>query len=220
MDRHVGDCSRRESGRPLGVDCSARASRTRKVAASGARLDAAQFAVDRVRRLSELGPQHVQRLLNAKGRPLRPRTVAIFDPSCARRFARPSDGGMVSRNVASLATPPRRETRSRSDPTKPTTFTEAIRGDGLEPLYLLALALDSARARSSGWPGDVDLASPHDGHRASCTSACRRAPGQLVPPSLESAGGRPARLRRRRLPAAAPATAASLAPGRLPLAAG
>ena len=113
-----------------------------KVAASGADLTAAQFAVDRVRRLSQLGPQHVQRLLNAKGATtLAPRTVAYIRSVLRQALRQAERWGMVSRNVASLATPPRISRREIQPlgPDEARIFTEAIRGDRLEPLYLLAL---------------------------------------------------------------------------------
>ncbi len=160
-----------------------------KVAASGADLTAAQFAVDRVRRLSQLGPQHVQRLLNAKGATtLSPRTVAYIRSVLRQALRQAERWGMVSRNVASLATPPRISRREIQPlgPDEARIFTEAIRGDRLEPLYLLALGTGLRQGEILGlaW-GDVDLAAA----TVTVRHALQRVGGrlELVPPkSLSS----------------------------------
>jgi integrase len=111
--------------------------------------------------LAQLTPQHVQRLLNAKSATnLAPRTIAYIRSVLRQALRQAERWGMVSRNVASLAAPPRvprREIRPLS-PDEARRFVEAIRGDRLGALYLLAIGtgLRQGEILGLGWQ-EVDL---------------------------------------------------------------
>jgi integrase len=112
-------------------------------------------------RLTDLSPGDVQTFLNAKAASgLSARTVAYLRGvlRCALGHAERTD--LVTRNVARLARPPRIP-RRRVDPLsvdEVRLLIEAIAGDRLEALYLVALGVGLRQGEILGlrWP-DVDL---------------------------------------------------------------
>ena len=134
--------------------------------------------------LTQLSPQHVQRLLNAKAATsLSPRTIAYIRSVLRQALRQAERWGMVSRNVASLAAPPRvprREIRPLS-PDEARLFVDAIRGERLEALYLVAIGtgLRQGEILGLGWQ-DVDLSTA----TVSVRYALQRVGGrlELVPP--------------------------------------
>ncbi len=134
--------------------------------------------------LAQLTPQHVQRLLNAKAATsLSPQTVAYIRSVLRHALRQAERWGMVTRNVASLAAPPRvprREIRPLS-PEEARIFVEAIRADRLEALYLLAIGtgLRQGEILGLGWQ-DVDLSAA----TVTVRHALQRVGGhlELVPP--------------------------------------
>jgi integrase len=134
--------------------------------------------------LAQLTPQHVQAFLNAKSATrLAPRTVA-YTRSVLRQALRQAERwGMVTRNVASLAAPPRvpkREIRPLA-PDEARRFVEVIRSDRLEALCLLAIGtgLRQGEILGLGWQ-DVDLSAA----TVNVRHALQRVGGrlELVPP--------------------------------------
>jgi integrase len=111
------------------------------------------------------GPQRaacrVQAFLNAKAATsLAPRTVAYIRAVLRQALGQAERWAMVSRNVARIVEPPRvprREVRSFS-PDQARQFVDAIRGDRLEALYLVALGTGLRQGEILGlaWT-DVDL---------------------------------------------------------------
>jgi integrase len=94
--------------------------------------------------LSKLGPEHVQRMMNQKlASGLSPRTVQYLRAVLRRALGQALKWGLVARNVATLVDPPRvvqAEIRPL-DPDEARRFLAAVRGDRLEALYAVALAL-------------------------------------------------------------------------------
>ncbi len=111
--------------------------------------------------LAKLTPQHVQTLLNAKLRGgLAPRTVHHLRAILRRALNQAHRWGLVPRNVATLVDPPRvprYEVRPMS-PVQARAFLDAARGDRLEALYTVALAVGLRQGEALGlrWD-DVDL---------------------------------------------------------------
>jgi integrase len=111
--------------------------------------------------LARLTPQQVQAFLNAKSASgLAPRTVAYIRAVLRQALREAERWGMVSRNVARLVEPPRvprREVRPFS-PDQARQFVDAIRGDRLEALYLVALGTGLRQGEILGltWT-DIDL---------------------------------------------------------------
>lgn len=111
--------------------------------------------------LEKLSASHVQRVLNAKASSgLSPRTVHHMRAVLRTALNAAIKRQLVSRNAASLAEPPRVE---RSElvvltPELAASLLTAIRGDGLEVLIKVALALGLRLGEALGlrWP-DVDL---------------------------------------------------------------
>ncbi len=130
--------------------------------------------------LVQLTPPHVQALLNAKSDTgLSPRTVAYIRSVLRQALRQGERWGMVGRNVASLAAPPRvprREVRPLS-PDQARRFLEAINGDRLESLYVLAIGTGLRQGEILGlsW-ADVDL----DAATVTVTHALQRVDGRLV----------------------------------------
>jgi integrase len=111
-------------------------------------------------RLSQLGPQHVERLqrdLLAAG--LAPRTVIKVRDVLSGALRQAERWRLIGRNPVQFVDPPRvAETESRVlDRAEAVRFIEAIRGDRLEALYLVAVALGIRRGEALGlrWE-DVD----------------------------------------------------------------
>lgn len=111
--------------------------------------------------VARLTPQEVQRFLNAVGASGRsPRTVAICRAVLRQALGQAERWGMVTRNAARLAMPPRvpRRPVTPFDPGQARRFLRAIEGDRLEALYVTALAVGLRQGELLGlsW-ADVDL---------------------------------------------------------------
>jgi integrase len=111
--------------------------------------------------LARLAPQEVQRLLNAKSDSgLSPRRVAYIRAVLRRALREALEWGLVTRNAAALVRPPKVERFEIRplDPEQARTFLKAIRGDRLEALYTVALAVGLRAGEALGlcWE-DVDL---------------------------------------------------------------
>jgi integrase len=94
--------------------------------------------------LARLTPQQVQAFLNAKSREhLAPRTVAYIRAVLRQALNQAERWGLVTRNAARLAEPPRVPRREVSplSPDQAREFLDAIHGDRLEALYLVALGV-------------------------------------------------------------------------------
>jgi integrase len=113
-------------------------------------------------RLVKLTPQQVQRWINGRlAAGLAPKTVHYMLGTLRTALNQAVRWGVVTRNVAALVDPPRRAPRVEVVPMdfgEVRRFLDAIRGDRLEPLYLVALALGLRQAEVLGltWD-DVDL---------------------------------------------------------------
>ncbi|MGH2614153.1 MAG: tyrosine-type recombinase/integrase [Thermomicrobiales bacterium] len=113
-------------------------------------------------RLTKLTPQHVQQMLNAKrASGLSPRSAQYLRDVLRNAIGQALKWGLVSRNVATLVEPPRVkhcEMRFLTPDEARTLFTTA-RGERLEALYTVALALGLRQGESLGlrWE-DVDFA--------------------------------------------------------------
>jgi integrase len=139
--------------------------------------------------LSRLRPQQVQALLNAKlASGLSPRSVGIVHAVLRTALNQGVQWDMVPRNVAALVQPPR-VTRAEISPLTPEQardFLDAVRGDRLEALYSVGLALGLRQGEILGlrW-ADVDL----EGGTIRVTQALQRVNGRLdfvEPKSLSS----------------------------------
>jgi integrase len=113
------------------------------------------------RPLAALSPADVQAFLNQKAASgLSPRTVAYLRGVLRQALGHAERMELVGRNVARLARPPRIPHRPVSPLTmeQARTFLDAIRGDRLEALYLVALGCGLRQGEILGlrWP-DVDL---------------------------------------------------------------
>ena len=112
-------------------------------------------------RLAKLTPQHVQALMNPKlAAGLSPRRVAMIRGVLRTALNRALRWGLVSRNVATLVSPPwavRFEVRPL-EPEQARLFLKAVSGDPLEALYTVALAVGLRQGELLGlrWE-DVDL---------------------------------------------------------------
>jgi len=112
-------------------------------------------------RLTTLAPQHVHALLDAKlAEGLSPRTVQYLHAILRRALGQAVRWGVVPRNVAALVSPPRVSRRELPvlTPDEARHLLEHIRGDRLEALYTIALALGLRQGEALGlqWE-DVDL---------------------------------------------------------------
>lgn len=111
--------------------------------------------------LAKLAPQHVQAMLNAKlAAGLSPRTVQYLRAVLRRALGQALKWGLVARNVATLVDPPRSVQHEMTflSPDQARAFLNAARGDRLEALYSVAVALGLRQGEALGlrW-GDVDL---------------------------------------------------------------
>ncbi|MDP9354013.1 MAG: site-specific integrase [Chloroflexota bacterium] len=111
--------------------------------------------------LAKLEPQHVQSFMNEKlAVGLSPRTVQYLRAVLRRALGQALKWGLVARNVATLVDPPRsvRHEIKPLTPVQAQTFLTAARGDRLEALYSVALALGLRQGEALGlrW-SDVDL---------------------------------------------------------------
>jgi integrase len=112
--------------------------------------------------LARLNPLQVQAFLTAKSKSgLSPRTVAYARAVLRQALGQAERWGMVSRNVAKLAEPPRLPRREVQPftPEEARSFLAAIHGDRLEGLYLVAIGIGLRQGEILGlsW-ADVDLA--------------------------------------------------------------
>ncbi len=111
--------------------------------------------------LARLGPPQVQAFLQAKrAEGLSPRTVQFLHAVLRRALGQAERWGLVARNVARLVSPPRVE-RPEVQPltvAEARRLLEAARGDRLEALYTVALALGLRQGEALGlrWQ-DIDL---------------------------------------------------------------
>lgn len=111
--------------------------------------------------LAKLTPQRLQAFFNAKlGAGLSPRSVHHLRAILCAALADALKWGLVARNAASLVEPPRvrqEEVRPLS-PLEAQALLDAVRGDRLEALYSVALALGLRQGEALGlrWE-DVDL---------------------------------------------------------------
>lgn len=111
--------------------------------------------------LSRLTPQQVQAFFNAKSSSgLAPRTVAYLRAVLRQALTQAERWGLVTRNVAKLAQPPR-IARSEIQPLTPEEvriFLAAIEGDRHEALFLVALGVGLRQGEVLGltW-SDIDL---------------------------------------------------------------
>ncbi len=111
--------------------------------------------------LARLTPQQVQAFLNAKfAGGLAPRTVAYVRAVLRQALGQAERWGLVTRNVARLAEPPRvpqREIRPLT-PDQVRLFLEAIHGDRAEALYLVAVGVGLRQGEILGlaWT-DIDF---------------------------------------------------------------
>ncbi len=131
-------------------------------------------------KLSRLTPQHVQALLNEKlGDGLAPATVRYMHAVLRRALKQALKWDLVARNAAALVDTPR-VTQKEIEPFTPEqarTFLDAIRGDRLEALYSVALAVGLRRGEVLGlkW-SDVDL----DKRTLTVRASLQRIDGALV----------------------------------------
>lgn len=111
--------------------------------------------------LARLSPQHVQAFLNHKSAAgLSPRTVSYLRSVLRQALTQAERWGLVTRNVARLAEPPRvprREIRPLG-PEQVRTFLEAVRGDRLEAICLVAIGVGLRQGEILGlaW-SDIDV---------------------------------------------------------------
>lgn len=110
--------------------------------------------------LEKLAPQHVQEMMTNLTEEVSAHTAKYARTVLRVALGQALKWGLVARNVATLVDPPR-QTRKRIDPWTPEEarqFLEIIRGDRLEALFSVALAMGLRRGESLGlrW-SDVDF---------------------------------------------------------------
>lgn len=134
--------------------------------------------------LAKLTPQDVQAFLNGRlASGLSPRTVQYLYAILRRALGQAVKWSLVSRNVATLAEPPRVE-RAEVRPLTPDqvrVFLDAAKGDRLEALYTVAVAIGLRQGEALGLVWDaVDL----DARQLTVRHALQRVDGvlQLVEP--------------------------------------
>jgi integrase len=130
--------------------------------------------------LARLSPQQVQAFLNAESAAgLSPRSVSMERAVLRQALGRAERWGLVSRNVAKLVEPPRvpRHEIRPLTADQARTFLDAIRGDRLEALYLVALGVGLRQGEILGlsW-ADLDL----DLGTLTVRRALQRVDGHLV----------------------------------------
>lgn len=128
--------------------------------------------------LTKLTPQHVQELINRKlEEGLSPRRVAYIRAVLRHALNQALRWGFVARNVATLVDSPRarRAEITPLDAAEVTRFFDAVRGDRLEALYVLALSTGLRQGEALGlvW-GDIS----EDGGTVAITRALQRIEGQ------------------------------------------
>lgn len=130
--------------------------------------------------LSALTPQHVQALLNEKlAAGLSPRTVTYLRAVLRRALNQALRWGLVARNVAALTEPPKavRFQATALTEGQAVALLATARGDRLEALYAVALALGLRQGEALGlrWQ-DVDL----EARTLTVAVALSRVDGKLV----------------------------------------
>jgi integrase len=172
--------------------------------------------------LARLNPLQVQAFLTAMSTSgLSPRTVAYARAVLRQALGQAERWGMVSRNVAKLAEPPRVPRREVQPftPDEARSFLVAIHDDRLEGLYLVAIGIGLRQGEILGlsW-ADVDLAAS----TIIVRHALQRVAGrlELVEPQIDhqSPGGPAARDRHRGASSPSVPAAHRAAPRRIPLA--
>ncbi len=138
--------------------------------------------------LSVLAPQHFQAFLNDKlAAGLSPRTVQYLRAVLRRALGQALKWGLVARNVATLTEPPRSVHHEMKflTPMQARSLLDAARGDRLEALYAVALAVGLRQGESLGlrW-SDIDL----DAGTLTVRTALQRVDGalMLVEPKTET----------------------------------
>lgn len=131
-------------------------------------------------KLAKLTPQHVQALLNEKlGEGLAPATVRYMHAVLRRALKQAFKWDLVSRNVAVLVDAPRVAQKEIEPftPEQARVFLDAIRGDRLEALYSVALAVGLRKGEVLGlkW-SDVHL----DKRTLTVRASLQRINGALV----------------------------------------
>ncbi len=111
--------------------------------------------------LAKLGPEHVQAMMRAKlVAGLSPRTVQGIRGTLRTALNRAVKWNLVARNVATLVDPPRgaRVERATLTPDQARQLLDAAKGDRLEALYTVAVALGLRQGEALGlqW-ADIDL---------------------------------------------------------------
>jgi integrase len=129
--------------------------------------------------LAKLAPQHVQTMMNDKlAAGLSPRTVQYLRAVLRQALGQALKWGLVHRNVATLVDPPRsiRHDITFLTPEQARTLLDAAKGDRLEALYSVALALGLRQGEALGmrWE-DIDL----DGGSVTVRYALQRIDGTL-----------------------------------------
>jgi integrase len=111
--------------------------------------------------LERLTPADVRQLLNAKAETLAPRTVHHIRAVLRTALHQAERDGLITRNAAALAESPHveRQEMKSLNPDQARAFQQAIKGDGEEALYLVALdsGLRQGEVLGLRWQ-DVDLA--------------------------------------------------------------
>jgi integrase len=140
--------------------------------------------------LSRLTPQHLQSLYTAclsKG--LSPQSVRHLHAVIHRGLEQAIRWNLVQRNVADLVTPPRvqRHEMRTLTPDQAKTFLQAVRGDRLEALYVLALTtgMRLGELLALRWQ-DVDI----EGNSLSVRGTLLRTQGSLTISEPKTAGSR------------------------------
>ena len=113
--------------------------------------------------LAKLEPQHVQALLNEKlAAGLSPRTVTYLRAVLRRALNQAMKWGLVPRNVAALTEPPKavRFQATALTEAQALALLAAARGDRLEALYGVAVALGCGRGRFWGCAGGTWTSTP------------------------------------------------------------
>lgn len=104
-------------------------------------------------RLQQLGPQHIQGFLNQKSAEgLSASTVKYLRAVLHRALDQAFKWSMVPRNVAALVSPPRIERQEVCpfDPEQSRAFLEAVKGNRLEALYTVAIAVGLRQGEALG----------------------------------------------------------------------
>ncbi len=111
--------------------------------------------------LDRLTPMHVQEFINRKSSEgLRPKSIRYIRGTLRSALNHALRWGLISRNVAALATSPRVEQYEIKPltPAEARTFLQSLKGDRLEALYSVALTMGLRQGEALGlrWR-DVDL---------------------------------------------------------------